>query len=710
MFSKQALLAVIAASMLSFSSVDAVYRQLKSNKKGAKSCGKDGKNRGKDGKNKKNNKEDCTAPTASPGAPQGTPAPNSRVLERNLFGGAETKDVTEARAALEYDDDFKTLKKLNFEARMQNGYNFLSEFMYNGEPRPLANQTEASRVIVAYSAPTSMNMSQGLNEMYHTNFQYFLDNAVDCSKHSTLIVTTDEVAEAYRARIEKMNEDLCGESQHFVAVTVRANKCYDMESMATFLRQTDPTKYDYFLYVNCGMIGPKMAGDEHWTETFTSRLSDKVKLVGVSINMSFHPHVQSMVLATDQVGLDLIKNSGAIYDCGFMNNEEMTNEQRWKLIMRYEVGMSRVIVEAGYTITSLTGSLGNPIFINQGDIEEIKNKSLANMRPSQQVEEIDYSIWNSEDMKHLLPLGDDIWNADTIRSMADGKLPPWSDFVFYKASRLLLLPDIIEEVQYNLKYEIVEEYPKHSLSHLVDPSRDICEEAKTNFREASKLGVIVTGLQHSGTTMLSQLIKSAPGLFGGFECDLLSQEAEALSVAYEWLEWSVENELWSLNNKSRDLVKNAKCVAEKYHYLHQYSPLFHFGNHQDDFIVDKSPSYIHFLDKIMDITPGIPVVVSTKEKSHLIKSWRKRGIPDFKIEQSINSAERAIEAAMKKYPDRLKLVNTTGWAEKPDEILGDVYDFLGKEWKSEYLNMNALNIKRTLGSVMSIPFLKEDVR
>lgn len=230
-----------------------------------------------------------------------------------------------------------------------------------------------------------MNMTQGKNEMYHTNFQYFLDNAVDCSKHSTLIITTDEVAEAYRGRIEKMNEDLCGESQYSITVSVRVDKCYDMESMATFVRKINPTKYDYFLYVNGGMIGPKMFGDEHWTKTFTSRLSNKVKLVGVSINMSFHPHVQSMVLATDRVGLDVIKNSGAIYDCGVMNNEEMTDAQRWELIMKYEIGMSRVIVEAGYTITSLTGAYGKPIFIDQGDIEGIKNKSLANMDPRQQV-------------------------------------------------------------------------------------------------------------------------------------------------------------------------------------------------------------------------------------------------------------------------------------------------------------------------------------
>ena len=108
----------------------------------------------------------------------------------------------------------------------------------------------------------------------------------------------------------------------------------------------------------------------------------------------------------------------------------------------------------------------------------------------------------------------------------------------------------------------------------------------------------------------------------------------------------------------------------------------------------------------MDHTPGVPVVVSVKAKSQLIESWLKRGKDVFQIQQEINRAEREIKAAMKKYPIRLKLVDTTKLAEKPNEIMGDLYDFLGKEWKSEYLNMIALNSKRIPGSVVSQPFVR----
>ena len=86
------------------------------------------------------------------------------------------------------------------------------------------------------------------------------------------------------------------------------------------------------------MVGPKWEGNHHWTDIFTSRLSETVKLTGITINMSFHPHVQSFTIATDRIGIEIIKNSDAVYDCGVYNDQSMTEEQRWKIINSYEIG------------------------------------------------------------------------------------------------------------------------------------------------------------------------------------------------------------------------------------------------------------------------------------------------------------------------------------------------------------------------------------
>lgn len=441
-----------------------------------------------------------------------------------------------------------------------------------------------------------------------------MDNGIDCSRHSTRIVTTKVVCDAYRFRIMKMNHEQCRNSPFTIELIEREDKCYDMESMREFLRVTDTSEWDYFVYINCGMVGPKWDREKfpHWTDVFIPRLSDKIKLVGITINMSFHPHSQSFVLATDRVGINIIKYSDAVYDCGVYNDQSMNEEERWKIIDSYEIGISRQVINAGYAINSLSGALGDSFTVCKDDFETIMERSQDNSAEEPLRDSSDKNIWDSNTENFLLPYGGDIWDHDGLRSVAHGGIPSWSDFVFFKASREIILPEIEDEVRYgNSKLEILDAYKNASLPeyHQEGLSGDICEEAKTNFTEASKLFVIVTGYEHSGTTMLAQLIKSDPGLFGGFECGLLLDKKYLLNDTqipfYDWLTWDIHNDLWGLTSESRDLVVNdARCDAEMFARLHQYSPLFHYSPNKDSMIVDKTPAYLSrgFVE-IMDRTP-----------------------------------------------------------------------------------------------------------
>ena len=459
---------------------------------------------------------------------------------------------------------------------------------------------------------------------YFKNFHYFLEHGINCRRHSTAIVTTRVVADAYRLRIMRMNHELCRDSPHHsIEILEREDKCYDMESMRTFLRLTDTSSWDHFLYINCGMVGPKWDADryDHWTDVLTERLNDRVKLMGITINMSFHPHVQSFALAADRTGIDIIKESDAVYDCGVYNDQSMNEEQRWKIIDSYEIGMSRQVLDAGYEIGSLIGSLGDSFTVGKDDFLTIVDRSQDSSVSEPLRESSEQNIWDSNTENFLLPYGGDIWDRDGLRSLTGGggTLPSWSDFVFFKASREIILPEIEEEVRYNNpKLEILKPYKSPSLPVYhhnerglsSSPSRgDVCEEAKTNFTKASRLSVIVTGTDHSGTTMLAQLIKSDPSLFGGFECGLLLDREDLLNDPripfYDWLMWDIRNDLWGLTRESRDLVVNdARCDAEMYARLHQYSPLFHYSPNRDAGIVDKSPAYLSKgLVKAMDRTP-----------------------------------------------------------------------------------------------------------
>mmetsp|Transcript_13115 Transcript_13115/g.31060 ORF Transcript_13115/g.31060 Transcript_13115/m.31060 type:complete len:104 (+) Transcript_13115:198-509(+) len=64
-------------------------------------------------------------------------------------------------------------------------------------------------------------------------------------------------------------------------VVKRQDTCYDLGSIHLVLNGgvLDLTKYDYFVYLNCGVVGPFWWDNAvSWTTFFTSLLNDQVKM------------------------------------------------------------------------------------------------------------------------------------------------------------------------------------------------------------------------------------------------------------------------------------------------------------------------------------------------------------------------------------------------------------------------------------------------
>ena len=564
------------------------------------------------------------------------------------------------------------------------------------------------RTVVVYSSPTSVDPDEGKNWLYLKNFEYFLNNGVDCKRHTTVIVMTENmVPTKYGERIRAMNEQ-CQNDPYSIEILVRENKCYDMESFAVFNRDFDTSKYDYFVYINCGMAGPKWDREgPYWTEVLTSKLSETVKMVGPSINMSFKPHVQSMTFAVDRRGLEVIVKSGAVFFCGIENGKLDAND-RWYIINRYEMGMSQAILEAGYTIGSLAGAMG-AFHVSKDDILKIQEASKEEFELPATIPATDRNIWDDHTSTYVLPWGDDFWNPNYLRLFAHGKTPSWSDFLFFKASRGYILEEVYDGVGFENRdsWTFIEDMDE-TIPALLDPSKDICKEANENFRDASKLFAIVTGIPHSGTSVLSDLIMSAPGVYGGLECGILDQEEPARFVDaqpfYDWMMGDPRMHLWGLNPTTRDMLVSARCDAEMYATLRQYSPLFHHPSNKNSLLLDKTPGYFWRLTEVMDRTPGVPVVVTRKTDEAMVRSMKKRNYTDFFITSNLMSLDDSIKRAKEKYPDRLYVANTTLLYDEPDKVMKDIYDFLGLEWDSDYLTMDAFNSKGIPNSVVAVPF------
>eukprot|EP00891_Asterochloris_glomerata_P004976 jgi/Astpho2/4976/fgenesh1_pg.00070_%23_29_t len=134
------------------------------------------------------------------------------------------------------------------------------------------------------------------------------------------------------------------------------NSCFDIGTVGWVLNHEDVvvSQYQYFVWLNSSVRGPflpaYLRGKMHWTAAFTSRITDSVKLVGSTINcgrayeMAPTPHVQTYVVATDQVGLKVLRDKGTVFKC----HDDMA-----QLVMQSELGASRAILDAGYNLDCL---------------------------------------------------------------------------------------------------------------------------------------------------------------------------------------------------------------------------------------------------------------------------------------------------------------------------------------------------------------------
>jgi hypothetical protein len=112
--------------------------------------------------------------------------------------------------------------------------------------------------------------------------------------------------------------------------------------------------YDYYILLNDSCIGPFTTVYEKrkWTNIFTEMITDKIKLVGPTINpYSGRPHVQTYMWCFDQVLFRKLKEiEFLIPDHPYKN---ITYEEKFTLINHFEIGISCKTIELGYHIKSL---------------------------------------------------------------------------------------------------------------------------------------------------------------------------------------------------------------------------------------------------------------------------------------------------------------------------------------------------------------------
>ena len=135
-------------------------------------------------------------------------------------------------------------------------------------------------------------------------------------------------------------------------VIYRDNLGFDFGGHKAALDSLDGKQYDYYFFMNSGVLGPFLPDthpkDIHWTELFIKKITDKVKLVGTSIYCipDSHPeyngpHVEGFCFMTDHIGLKLLLDKNTI----FYNHQSKDDAIHYS-----EYELTECIFKAGYTI------------------------------------------------------------------------------------------------------------------------------------------------------------------------------------------------------------------------------------------------------------------------------------------------------------------------------------------------------------------------
>ena len=156
------------------------------------------------------------------------------------------------------------------------------------------------------------------------NLEFFVSHALHAHAKFVFILNGETDAEA----LLPTNES----NIHYIK---RNNTCFDLGAYAEVLKSNDGAlirQHKRFIMINASLRGPFIPfwSRDCWSNAYLDKLTDEVKLVGMTMNCrsDLPRHVQSMILATDSLGLATLLTPGGIDNCPQDMNQAVYSETR----------------------------------------------------------------------------------------------------------------------------------------------------------------------------------------------------------------------------------------------------------------------------------------------------------------------------------------------------------------------------------------------
>ncbi|KAL5351795.1 hypothetical protein ACLOAV_003656 [Pseudogymnoascus australis] len=200
-----------------------------------------------------------------------------------------------------------------------------------GAKSPSAPPTDRPLVLYAYSETPNAR----------TNLIFFLAHGLHQSADFVFVMNGESSATALIPN--KSN----------IRIVQRENDCYDLGAHAEVLTKDDFYKsYQRYILMNASIRGPFLPAwaTGCWSDMYLGKITDKVKLVGMTGNCQPIFHVQSMIWATDRTGIQLLLHPPADPKLPADKQEVGINScfHTWDTAVHAEVYATQIILSAGY--------------------------------------------------------------------------------------------------------------------------------------------------------------------------------------------------------------------------------------------------------------------------------------------------------------------------------------------------------------------------
>ena len=142
------------------------------------------------------------------------------------------------------------------------------------------------------------------------------------------------------------------------------------------------------------------------------------------------------------------------------------------------------------------------------------------------------------------------------------------------------------------------------------------------------LKLIITGLEHSGTSVALDAFKCVKDLDSGYECGILSSQGGIKNyMNYKQGGFSYSESLqrhWQIRpDNLKSVVNNSSTYEDFYKGLRRYSGCI---KNKNVGLIDKTPIYIRSLHRIIEKTEDVPIIIMRKDpKNHFCSMVRRCG-------------------------------------------------------------------------------------